>query len=367
MYNRQLLVNPLFFSTNRVWRCYQGGKLLAGFLDNQANGEDDNFPEEWLASVTVADNQEQQQAPDEGLSKVKNSNLLFADLLKDNLELALGNSPQGSIGILSKFLDSATRLPIQCHPDKDFAKKYYSSEYGKTESWLILATRKINGEEPYILLGFKPNIDKEKFCQAVQSQNISVMVDFLHKFPVKPGETYFIPGGIPHAIGPGLLLLEVQEPTDFVVQPEQYIGNVELTPQQMFGGLDFATAMACFDYKPQTAAAILKTLKLSPRPKQVYSEALLETLIDSKQTDCFNIDKLTIIDKLNFACDRAWHLGVVISGTGTLKAQETCRLKPGDCFFISNQIKNLQYSSASKEAPLQIYLISRNDANQNSL
>ena len=50
-----LLSNPLFFASARVWRCYLGGKLLDEFL-GAAEGADSNFPEDWLASVTLADN-----------------------------------------------------------------------------------------------------------------------------------------------------------------------------------------------------------------------------------------------------------------------------------------------------------------------
>lgn len=43
--------------------------------------------------------------------------------------------------ILVKILDSAVRLPAQAHPDKIFSRKYFNSEYGKTESWIVLGTR----------------------------------------------------------------------------------------------------------------------------------------------------------------------------------------------------------------------------------
>lgn len=53
------------------------------------------------------------------------------------------------MGVLVKFLDSAERLPIQVHPDKEKAKILFHSGYGKTEAWYILDGRKIHGENPY--------------------------------------------------------------------------------------------------------------------------------------------------------------------------------------------------------------------------
>ena len=76
-----LLSNPLFFASARVWRCYLGGKLLDEFL-GAAEGADSNFPEDWLASVTLADNGEMQQSPSEGLSCIRGTDLHFADLLR---------------------------------------------------------------------------------------------------------------------------------------------------------------------------------------------------------------------------------------------------------------------------------------------
>lgn len=341
-----MLDNPVFFDSNRVWRCYIGGKLLDAFLGNDTVS-DGNLPEEWLASVTRADNDDHQQSPDEGLSVIRGSNISFDELLRD--------CAPGGIGVLCKFLDSAIRLPVQCHPDREFARKYCNSEYGKTESWLILGTREINGETPYILLGFKPGVSKTQFRAAVEAQDIPAMEECFHKFSVKPGEVYFIPGRIPHALGPGILLLEVQEPTDLVIQPEQQIGNVTLSEKQMWSELDHDTAFSCFDYKGVPPEELLKQLKLNARVKKQYPHAVLESIIGPEHTDCFQVDKLTITGEFEFSCDSPRHLGIVTEGSGTINE---FNIKRGDSFFISNKIKKLKYNCSAGTEPLQIYIIS---------
>ena len=351
-----LLSNPLFFASARVWRCYLGGKLLDEFL-GAAEGADSNFPEDWLASVTLADNGEMQQSPSEGLSCIRGTDLHFADLLRRYPSEAFGTNRVAGTAVLCKFLDSAIRLPIQCHPDREFARHHFGSEYGKSESWLILATREINGEKPYILLGFKPDITSERFRCAVMEQDIATMTACLHKLPVEPGEVYFIPGRIPHAIGPGLLLLEVQEPTDLVIQPERQIGRITLTEKQMWAGLDHDTAFSCFDYRGHTQDEIMAWLKLSPRTKKQWANAKIESVIGAAHTDCFSVDKLTIYGDFEIPCDTPWHIAVVTSGHGSISAADEQPVRRGDSFFVSNRVRKLHYRPAGSE-PLELFLIS---------
>jgi len=353
MFDLKLLNNPVFFDSNRVWRCYTGGKLLDCFLGND-NAVDGNFPEEWLASVTCANNDDHQQFPNEGLSRIRGTNILFRDVLKHFPSDALGGAADDGIEVLCKFLDSAIRLPVQCHPDREFARKYCNSEYGKTESWLILSTREIDGETPYILLGFKPDVSENKFRAAVEAQDIPAMMKCFHKFPVKPGEVYFIPGRIPHAIGPGILLLEFQEPTDLVIQPEKHIGDMILSEKQMWGDLDHDTAFSCFDYKGISPEKLLKKFKLTAKIKKQLPNALLESIIGPEHTDCFQVDRLTVSGEFEFSCDSLWHLGIVTAGSGTVTATEKLTVKRGDSFFISNKIKKLKYSCSNS---LEIYLV----------
>ena len=166
------LLQPLFFAPNRVWRLYTGGLLLDQFT-GRSNGLDGHLPEEWLASTVYANNGEHSLGPEEGLTSVlindqKGPSLL--ELLKSNGNTILGRKHYTKYGnntaVLCKYLDSAVRLPIQCHPDVKTSLKLFNSPFGKTESWHIISTRKIDNEDPYILLGFKPGISEEAFAMA---------------------------------------------------------------------------------------------------------------------------------------------------------------------------------------------------------
>jgi mannose-6-phosphate isomerase len=351
----ELLDGPVFFDSTRVWRCYLGGKLLDEFVGNE-RPDDGYFPEDWLASVTRAENGAQQQSPDEGLSRIRGSDLLFSELLARHPDEALGPHHGQGLGVLCKFLDSAIRLPIQCHPDRAFAREHFHSEHGKTESWLILGTRRIRGEDPYILMGFRSDTTPERFRQAVLAQDVRAMVGCLNKFPVSPGDAYIIHGRVPHAIGPGVLLLEVQEPTDLVIQPERSIGEVTLSEEQMWAGLDHDTAFACFDYRGQSPEATLSRLRLASKEKGVFGTARLDGIIGSEQTDCFRLDRLTVSGEFELAYDAPWYLGIVTSGSGVILGTGGAPLRQGDRFFVSNRIGSLRYRPEGG-VPLVLYLV----------
>ena len=119
--------SPIFFHINRVGRVYIGGKLFSAFFGDDS--ADSYEPEEWIASNVSALNKNS-KTEKEGVSKVVNSDLYFDELVEKYPQELLGSSKK--LRILVKVLDSAIRLPAQAHPDKEFSRKYFNSEYGKT-------------------------------------------------------------------------------------------------------------------------------------------------------------------------------------------------------------------------------------------
>ena len=356
---------PFFFKPNRIWRAATGGFLIDQLLGS-AEPEDSHFSEEWIASTTVANNGKNQQSEYEGLSTTRmpdgTNGPLFRDILKEYPKKTLNQSvfsEEKGVGVLCKFLDSSVRLPIQCHPDIPFARKYYNSEHGKTESWFILATRQINGSNPYLLMGFKPGVDQHQLAKAVQTQNISQMKQMLHKIDVKPGDAYIIPGRFPHAIGPGILLLEIQEPTDWVVAPERKCGKFELPEELMWGPLEKDIALSCFDYNgADTKENIVARTKLLSRIISQSDEATYGSLIDEQVTDCFSVRHLSITDTYSFSPDLPWYIGIVVAGGGKiLYMDQSYHLKQGDTFFVSYCLEPLTYQAINE--PLTMYIVSK--------
>ena len=145
------------------------------------------------------------------------------------------------------------------------------------------------------------------------------MLEMLHRVPVRPGEAYFIPGRFPHAIGSGVFLLEVQEPTDWVVQPERAVGHTQLTDSDMWGPLTPDVGLDCFDYAG--ALPLDETLaKVRLRGRGVTDDAggVVENMVGPDVTDCFRVDRLAIRDTLRYRPDAPFHIAVVTEGRGAI-------------------------------------------------
>lgn len=108
--------------------------------------------------------------------------------------------------ILVKVLDTNDWLSVQVHPDDEMAMERHHS-LGKTEMWYIMDTDP--GSE--LICGFNQKMDKDKYVKALKDKQIPEIVN---REPVKKGDVFFIPAGRVHALGPGMLLAEIQETSD---------------------------------------------------------------------------------------------------------------------------------------------------------
>jgi len=188
----------------RVYRFYRGGALI-----DRLRGEpehDGDHPEDWIGSVVAARNPGRDE-PLAGLSR-----LASGPLLRD----AIKQSPAawGMPNLLVKLLDPVERLPVHAHPDREFARVHLGSDYGKTEAWVIVATRE---ESADVWLGLRDDVSREQYRAWIDTQDTHALLNSLHRLTVRAGDVVFVPAGVPHAIGPGALIVELQEPTDFSI------------------------------------------------------------------------------------------------------------------------------------------------------
>ena len=333
-----MIKEPIFFERNRVGRVYTGGKLFSGFFgDDPVDGYE---PEEWIASGVRAINKDS-KSPKEGVSKVKDSDIYFDELLETEKDALLGEGKK--LRILVKALDSAIRLPAQVHPDKAFSRVHFGSEYGKTESWTILDTR----PGAKIFFGFKDGVTKEDFEKAIDESatDMDAMERLMLEIEPKKGDVYLVPGRTVHAIGKGCLILEVQEPTDFTIQPEHYCGEYKLSEKEMYMGLSREVAVSCFDFGKAPDA------KLSPREVFLDEGVRVEALVGPENTDCFVINRIKLTGgsyTLNVADSYAVY--IVTEGEGTIASDAYSKsIKKGDYFFMPRCLMGSFYISGSIE------------------
>lgn len=317
---------PIFFEKNRVFRVYTGGKLFSDFFGDDS--VDGFYPEEWVASSVRALN-EGSTDEYEGVSKIRGTDIYLNDAISQYKSEILGD--REDLGILTKILDSAIRLPVQAHPDKAFSRKYFSSSYGKEESWIILATR----PGAKIFFGFKDGVTLADFEKAIdESENgTDSMENLLCAIDVKAGDVIYIPAKMVHAIGSGCLLLEVQEPTDFTIQPERWCGEYKLSDNEMYLGLDREKALECFEMDKRYPA---------PLVPEIISEGggvIYESVIDEKITTSFSVRSITLSGG-SFALDKGAAVYVITEGEGEITG-EGCSysVRKGDYFLMPENAK----------------------------
>jgi len=112
----------------------------------------------------------------------------------------------GPYPLLIKFLDAEDILSIQVHPDEQTCRRMGKGE-PKTECWYIIFA----APGAVIYKGLKKGVTKEKFTKAIKEGNVA---ELLSKVPVEIGQCHFLPAGTAHSIGAGLLIAEIQTPSD---------------------------------------------------------------------------------------------------------------------------------------------------------
>ena len=108
--------------------------------------------------------------------------------------------------LLIKLLDARDILSVQVHPDPATCRRMGRGQ-PKTECWYIIRA------EPgaYIYKGLKQGVTREAFARAIEE---GTTAELLAKVPVEAGQCHFLPAGTPHSIGAGLLIAEIQTPSD---------------------------------------------------------------------------------------------------------------------------------------------------------
>ena len=111
--------------------------------------------------------------------------------------------------LLLKLISADDMLSVQVHPDDAYARENENGKLGKTEAWAILSAQP--GAE--IVYGVKEGVTREMLARACEASGEAVK-DCLNFVKVKPGEVYYLPAGMVHALGGGVTLMEIQESSD---------------------------------------------------------------------------------------------------------------------------------------------------------
>jgi mannose-6-phosphate isomerase len=251
-------LEPVILGPNQPERFYRGGEKIAAFragdqsLDPPGPGQDnDHRPEDWVGSATTVFGLET-----DGLTRLPDGRLL-RDAIDADPEDYLGpehvQRHGSSPGLLVKLLDAGERLPVHCHPDDAFARRHLASPWGKTEAWIVIEAAPGSA----VHLGFSEAVPDQTLAGWVAGQDLA-MLRALHRVAVRPGDAILVPAGLPHAIGAGVFVIELQEPTDLSVLLEWDAFPVDGRADGHLG-LGFDLALGCVDrsaWQPERIAGL---------------------------------------------------------------------------------------------------------------
>ena len=173
-----------------------GGRRLGSLLQKPI-GDGNDYAESW----EIADHADGQSIVATGPFQGRP----LSDLMQEYRRELLGCQDQLSqFPLLIKFLDANDWLSLQVHPDDLLSKEFQANENGKTEAWIILEAR----PDSQICSGLKLGVTADQLRKALLSGTVE---ECLNMISVKRGDCVFVPAGTVHALGPGIVLAEVQQ------------------------------------------------------------------------------------------------------------------------------------------------------------
>ncbi len=258
--------------------------------------------------------------------------IYMGDLVGDDVYDKFGDE----FPLLIKYIDANDWLSIQVHPDDVLAAKRKIGR-GKTEMWYIMEAEK----EAELISGFSKKVDKETYQKYLDDSRLKEILNFEK---VEKGDVFFIPAGRVHALGPGVLLAEIQQTSDTTYRIYDWDRidtsgmKRKLHTKEALDAIDFEVADKYKTaYKPEKN----KTIPLVQCPQ--FTTNLLE-YDQPISKDFEEIDSFII------------YMGV--EGNSALKwegGEE--EIAPGEAVVIPNVINNIELKPTGKAKLLEIYLV----------
>jgi mannose-6-phosphate isomerase len=242
--------------------------------------------------------------------------------------------------ILVKFIFPGDNLSIQVHPDDRYAAIHEKAAggRGKTEMWQVVSAE----ADAHVLIGLMPKVDREKFLKAVETKRVEEV--FVH-WRVQPGDTFFVPAGTPHSIGPGMVLCEIQEYSDLTYRVYDY-GRVDAhgRPRE----LHIQKALDVIEFGRPIFG------KVSPLPLPLPGSP--KTLL----TACrhFATERWKIMTRIETSSDDDhFDLYLILTGCGELAWNGgSARYRCGECWFVAASLRRLVINPEEPTELLRSYV-----------
>jgi mannose-6-phosphate isomerase len=285
-----LVFEPIFME--RVW----GGRRLESLYGKR-------LPSAALIgeSWEIVDRPEAQSVVHEGPLR----GLTLHELWSKHRAEIFGNVPDSPrFPILCKLLDAQGNLSLQVHPPRAVAKKLGGES--KSELWFIANA----APKARLYAGVKKGTTRDGFAKAIEQGRIDKHV---HALEVKTGDAIFLPSGRMHALGAGVVLVEIQENSDTTYRIYDWDRTKKGRAARQ---MHIAEAMQCVDFKD-----------VEPGLLEAEGESLV-------RNDLFEIEKWILARDREIAESGRFALVVCVSGAIECAGRE---FKPGDFFLVTAQ------------------------------
>lgn len=248
---------------------------------------------------------------------------LLRDIIREYPEfVGTHSSISGELPILIKLIDAKQDLSVQVHPDDCYAKQHEKGSLGKTEMWYVLEAER----DARLVYGFYYDMDRDFLKRRIEDNTVE---RYFQKIPVKKDDVFYVEAGCVHAIGSGIVLVEVQENSNLTYRLYDYnrvdkTGNhrklhIEkaLDVADLRGGVQPRQPMRMLQFKPGYATELLCSCK--------YFQVRRVLL----NTDMYGFP-VSIATGSN-----SFYVMLCIEGAGKISwSKKDLYFKKGDCIFI---------------------------------
>jgi mannose-6-phosphate isomerase len=256
--------------------------------------------------------------------------------------------------ILVKFIFPADKLSIQVHPDDAYASvnEQAAGGRGKTEMWHAVTAQ----PEARVLIGLKPGVDREKFLKALDARTLEQLFE---AHPVNPGDTFFIPAGTPHAIGPHMVLCEIQEYSDLTYRVYDY-GRTDVhgNPRE----LHITKALEVTDFtKTRGGGRVLHPrdfagAQLRPGPGGNAAPPL-GSRSSHLLAACpfFSATRQDFVSRIETrSTPERFEVAIILSGAGSIEWHgKQAKYQAGECWFIPASLGTFAFQAESATAVIR--------------
>ncbi len=236
--------------------------------------------------------------------------------------------------LLLKIIDANDWLSVQVHPDDELAEKRGIGN-GKTEMWYVMHADK----DAELVMGFNREMTRMDYVKVMKNNTLR---DVLNYEKVEAGDVFFIPAGRVHALGPDIMVAEIQQTSDttYRIYDWDRINEAgmsrELHIPQSVEAIDFAIPD---QYKIEVQDVMNKTV---PVVDCQYFVTNLLQLQGEMEKDYSNLDSFVILLCTEGIFSLVWENGAVF-------------VKQGECVLIPNIVKKVSIRAERYCKLLEVY------------